>query len=138
MLEALLVEPAHQRACIAVAKVALGARRFCKLLDGGLSNPARTIAAARKPDCVERRIVGRLHKRLQPRRIVAGEMPGAEKALRVENDLGRAIEEAVGGERLNALGQGRLDARAGRNHANTERRGHERSCVLAGRQRFSS
>jgi hypothetical protein len=51
-------------------------------------------------------------------------MSGASETLRMKNDLGRAVEKAVGCEGFDAFRHGRLDACAGRDHAYAERWGH--------------
>src|SRR5690606_34430173 len=117
-------EPAEDGAVVAVAEIGFDTRGAIELRQRRFSDPARAIAAAREPNRVQGGIVGVLHERLEPCFIVASEMTGAFEALRVKNNLRRAIEKTVCRERLKPRGQLRLDARAGRDNANAERGGH--------------
>ena len=106
------------------ARGGYGSCRIAEEVLAGLGDAARAVAAAREPDRVVGRIVGDLDEGFEPRAVVAGEMAGAQEALRVDNDLRRAVEEAVGGEGFETRRQSFVDARAGRDDADADAWGH--------------
>ena len=99
MLEALVIERGQQRPAIAVAQPSLAPRGRAKLRQHRLYQPPRAVAAAREPDRVERIAFADLDQGGGARRIVAGEVARRGKALRVEEQLRRAVRIERGRQR---------------------------------------
>ncbi len=114
-----LVERGEQEPGIAVAQIGLCFRRWREPGRDLGQDPVGAVTAARHPQRIERRIVGDGEKGFGPRRIVAREMTGAQKALRMEDQFdARTVKRCR--QRRHALGQGGRDARGGCRDADPE------------------
>ncbi len=113
----LVVQTGQQGAGIAVAQIELVPGGVGQLRHHALGNPARAVAAAREPQGVEIRVVGDFQKCPRAGRVIAGEMPGREKALRMEGELDGVTGIERRGDRLDPFDDAGVDARARRHHA---------------------
>src|SRR6185369_6816500 len=86
-VEPRLVETGHEEARIAVPHVELAARGVRQAGDSGFGDPVGSVAAAREPYRVDRRVGHHLAQCRETRLVRPREMAVAEEALRMDHKL---------------------------------------------------